>query len=265
MKEKISVLIKGAGDIASGVAWRLHHCHLNIFMTEIENPLAVRRAVSFCEAVYDSQQTVEGVTATLVKDAEESMSILQGNGIPLLVDPELHILHQIKPDVLLEATLSKRNTGICVDDAPLVIALGPGYEAGKDAHFVIETNRGHNLGRVITQGFADANTGVPGVIAGFSAERVLRSPADGIFETSLQLGDRIEKGQKVAEVEGTLLESPISGMLRGLIRPGTQVKTGLKVGDVDPRGDSTYVDTVSDKAKAIGGSVLEAIMRVYNR
>ena len=263
--EKITVLIKGAGDIASGVAWRLHQCHMNVLMTETEKPLAVRRAVSFCEAVYDGQQTVEGVKAALVKNVEESGLVGQSGGIPIFVDPGLDILDQIRPHVLVEATLSKRNTGVDRDLASLVIALGPGYEAPKDAHFVIETNRGHNLGRVISQGCAQENTGVPGDIKGISKDRVLRSPADGIFQTQCKLGDHVESGQTVAEVDGAPLKTRISGVLRGLIRPGIEVKTGLKVGDVDPRGDAGYVGTISEKARAVGGSVLEAIMRVYNR
>jgi xanthine dehydrogenase accessory factor len=170
----------------------------------------------------------------------------------------------LKPDVLLEATLAKRNLGTSIQDAPLVIALGPGHTAGRDAHFVIETNRGHNLGRLITDGAASANTGVPGVIGGYSHERVFRSPADGVFEPKVRLGDLVEQGQTVAVVAGVEVPAGVSGVVRGLIRPDVWVTKGLKIGDVDPRGEKEYLTTISEKARAIGGSVLEAILRVYN-
>jgi xanthine dehydrogenase accessory factor len=265
MKKDLTVIIKGAGEMASGVAWRLYQGRLQVLMTETHAPLAVRRAVSFCEAVYDGRITVEGVEAVLIDHPEQIRTTWSNLQIPLLIDPEMEIINQLKPDVLVEATLSKRNTGISIHDAPLVIALGPGYEAGRDAGFVVETNRGHHLGRLYTSGYAQANTGIPGKISGFSAQRVLRAPVDGQFESKLVLGARVAERQAVGTVGGQPVIAQIPGILRGLIRPGTMVTSGLKVGDIDPRGDKTFVSTISEKARAVGGSVLEAICRKYNR
>jgi len=258
------VIIRGAGEMASGLAWRLHMAHIRLLMTEQEGPLAVRRKVSFCEAVHDGAAEVEGVTARLIGDADQMDATQQRGEIPVLVDPGLGCIPKIKPDVLVEATLSKKNTGIHPDLAPLVIALGPGFTAGQDAHMVIETNRGHHLGRIISEGNAAPNTGIPGNIAGYTADRVLRAPESGIFETEKKLGDMVKAGETVASAGGQPVEAQIDGILRGLIRPGFRVSKGLKVGDIDPRGDSSYLDTISEKARAIGGSVLEGILRVYN-
>lgn len=265
MAIQLTVLIKGAGEIATGVAHRLHRCHLRLALTEVAAPLAVRRAVSFCEAVYDQRKVVEDVAALLVIRPEEMEAVWQKGEIPLLVDPEAEVLDYLKPDVLVEATLSKHNTGISKADAPLVVALGPGFEAGVDAHVVIESNRGHNLGRLIKEGWAEPNTGVPGNTAGYTLERVLRAPADGVFDCDCALGDKVEKGQVVGRVASQPVVAQVGGILRGLIRPQSRVWQGLKIGDVDPRSDKAFVHTISEKARALGGSVLEAIMRVYNR
>jgi len=264
MKRDLLVVIKGAGEMATGVAWRLHKSHIRVLMTETHEPLAVRSAVSFCEAVYEGRMTVEGVEAILIKHPDEITKAWENSQIPLLIDPKLKIMNNIKPDILVEATLSKRNTGIYKNDAPLVIALGPGYNAGQNAHLVVETNRGHHLGRIFESGYAQTNTGVPGTISGFSLERILRAPADGIFETKFVLGDSVDSGQVVATVASEPVVAQIQGILRGFIRSGMRVKSGLKVGDIDPRGDRGYVKTISEKARAIGGSVLECICRKYN-
>ena len=174
-------------------------------------------------------------------------------------------LSPLTPDVLIDATLRKRNFGLTMDDAPLVIGLGPGFVAGKDVHVVIETNRGHNLGRLIYEGTADPDTGIPGNIAGYDKQRVLRSPADGAFVSNSRLGDRVEQGQELAEVAGEAVISAVAGVLRGLIRPGIHVTKGMKVGDVDPRGDAGYLNTISDKARSISGSVIEAILNRFNK
>ncbi|MFH1242215.1 MAG: selenium-dependent molybdenum cofactor biosynthesis protein YqeB [Pseudomonadota bacterium] len=264
MEPGLVVLIKGAGEMASGVAWRLFKSHFRVALTERPQPLAVRRGVSFCEAAYEGKKLVEGVEAVRVLSPQEIPHEWARNRIPLLEDPELKLREILEPDVLVEATLSKRNTGISMDDAPLVIALGPGYEAGRDAHYVVETNRGHNLGRLYDRGRAEPNTGVPGEIGGRTYERVLRAPADGIFETGCSLGQPVSPGDIVARVGGDEVAAGIGGVLRGLLRPGTRVRQGLKVGDIDPRGQADYVNTISEKARAIGGAVLEAILRVYN-
>ncbi len=264
MKKDITVLIKGAGEMASGIAWRLHQCRFRVVMTEVAEPIAVRRAVSFCEVIYDGNKEVEGVEAILAKGVEEIHGAWEQRRLPVVIDPEMKMKEKIHPDVLLEATLSKHNTGIRITDAPLVVALGPGYEAGQDAHFVVETNRGHHLGRVFTKGPAEPNTGVPGEMAGVTYERVLRAPAEGVFETWHEIGDRVKKGKAIAKVGDEPVIARVDGILRGLIRPGIAVKKGMKIGDIDPRANSGYVHTISEKARAVCGGVLEAILRTYN-
>lgn len=258
------IVVRGAGDMASAIAWRLHQSGFPLVMTEVAHPLAVRRKVSFCEAVWDGSSVVEGISARLIQDPREAPSVQAGGEIPLLVDPDLDCLSTLKPSALIDATLAKRNMGIHRDLAPLVVGVGPGFCAGRDVHMVVETKRGHNLGRVITEGEAIADTGTPGNIGGYARERVLRSPADGVFEVKLDLGALVQAGDVVAEVAGKALKTEIAGVVRGLIRPGLRVSQGLKVGDVDPRGDISYVDTISDKARAVAGGVLEGVCRVYN-
>lgn len=251
--------------MASGCACLLHRCgFFRILMTEIEKPRAVRRTVSFCEAVYEARWTVEDVTAERIEHAEAAPDLWEKRVVPVLVDPEALSRKVLKPDILLDAVLAKRNLGTAMQDAPLVIALGPGFCAGKDAHFVIETNRGHNLARLISQGYASPSTGVPAEIAGHSVSRVLRSPADGIFESNSSIGMHVTAGQVLGHVSGEPVRSGLKGILRGLIRPGTPVTLNFKLGDIDPRNDPTYCRTISEKARAIGGTVLEAVLRTYN-
>jgi xanthine dehydrogenase accessory factor len=262
--QEIIVAIKGAGEMASGVAWRLYMANIRrIYMMEVAQPLAVRRLVSFCEAVYDKTQTVEAVTAALVADKAAIHKAWADDRIAVIVDPEWSTLERIRPDVVVDAILAKGNLGTSVAEAPLVIGLGPGFRAGRDAHMVIETNRGHNLGRVITSGSAEPNTGVPGSIGGYTRQRVLRGPADGNFRSKTAIGDLVKKGDVVGHVDRSEVRAEIDGVIRGLIRSGTQVGTGMKIGDIDPRGDTRYCPTISEKARAIGGSVLEAVLRAY--
>ena len=261
----LTILIRGAGEMASGVAWRLFQSHFKILLSEIPQPLAVRRGVSFCEAVYEGRKNVEGVEAVLISSVEEVRRTWDSNRIPLIIDPDLSHCLTLKPQVLVDAVLAKKNIGTRLEQAPLVIALGPGFKAGPDANIVVETNRGHNLGRILTEGEAEADTGIPGNIGGFTIDRVLKAPAEGIITTRKKMGDPVVAGETVAEIGGVLLQSKIKGVLRGLIREGTWVSVGLKVGDVDPRGNSAYCYTISEKARAIAGSVLEGIMRYYNQ
>ncbi|MDY7038066.1 MAG: selenium-dependent molybdenum cofactor biosynthesis protein YqeB [Thermodesulfobacteriota bacterium] len=261
----IKVLIRGGGDIASGVAWRLHHCGLRVLITEIDQPMAVRRKVSFCEAVYDGRANVEGIEAMLVKRVEDVSNAWDERKIPLFVDSHCESRHSIKPDVLVDAILAKKNIGTSLNNAPLVIALGPGFEAGRTAHFVVETNRGHNLGRLLTSGSAEPNTGVPGSILGIKADRVLRAPADGVWQNKRNIGDSVKKGDLIGSVDGMPVEALIDGTIRGIIRPGINVRTGLKIGDIDPRGKKEFCHTISEKALAIGGGVLEGILRFYGK
>ncbi len=259
------ILIRGAGEMATGVAHRLARSGLRVLMTETARPLAVRRAVSFCEAVWDGTKTVEGLTARLIEDPAQAGRCWRAGELPVLVDPDTACRHALKPDAVVDALLAKRNTGLSRDMAPLTIGLGPGFSAPDMVHLVIETNRGHDLGRLIYQGAAQPNTGVPGDIGGYTHQRVLRAPADGEFITSHQLGDAVEQGQTVATVGGKPVPAQVGGVLRGLIRPGSPVRQGLKVGDVDPRGRLEYLNTISEKARSIGGSVLEGILAAYNR
>ncbi len=254
------VLIKGGGEMATGVAHRLTRSGFRVAVTEIAAPKAVRRAVSFCEAVFTGRQEVERIVARRVTGYSEILRAWEEETVPVLVDPECGILPQLKPSVVVDAVLAKRNTGTRLQDAPLVIGLGPGFRAGRDVHLVVETNRGHNLGKVIEEGEAEPDTGVPGEISGYSRERVLRAPASGKFLGKRKIGDPVRAGEIVAEVEGAPLKSMIDGVLRGILRDGVFADEGMKVGDVDPRGIPSHCFTISDKARAIAGGVLEGIL-----
>lgn len=259
------VLVKGAGDLASGVIHRLARAGFAVMATELPNPTVVRRTVAFAEAVSVGEMTVEGVTACRADTAVEALAILEQGRVPVLVDPDGLLLQAIAPTVLVEATVSKRNSGISLRDAPIVIALGPGYEAGADAHAVIETNRGHNLGRVYLSGCAEANTGVPGAIGGYTIERLLRAPCAGVLHGTRAIGEMVQGGETVAIVtdeQGISMPvtTAITGILRGLVRDELPVFAGMKVGDVDPRARREHCFTISDKARAIAGGVLEAIL-----
>ncbi len=258
--DQMLVLIKGAGDLASGVAARLHRCGFPVVMTELAEPLMVRRAVSFGEAVYAGQVEIEAITARRVADVPAARAALAEGVIPVLVDPQAACRHDLRPVVLVDAILAKQNLGTQITDAPLVVALGPGFTAGEECHAVIETSRGHWLGRVIWQGAALPDTGVPGEIAGVRSGRVLRAPVSGTFTAHAAIGDRVVAGQLVATVDGHELRTGIAGILRGIVRSGLAVFQGLKVGDIDPRAQPEHCFTISDKSYAIAGGVLEAIL-----
>jgi len=261
----VRVLVRGGGDLASGVAWRLHQSGFRVLITEIPEPLAVRRKVSFCEAVYDGQSVVEGVKAVLAKEPGQVSGVWDQGFIPVLVDPDAVCRHSMKPEVIVDAILAKKNLGTAAKDAPLVIALGPGFEVGKDALFIVETQRGHNLGKLITSGSAAPNTGIPGAVQGITADRVLRAPASGPWLNTVDIGDRVRKGDLIGTVQGKALYASIDGVLRGLLRPGVSVSKGLKMGDIDPRGNRDFCFTISEKALAIAGGVLEGILRFFSR
>ena len=262
---QIIIIVKGAGEMASAVAWRLYMANFKkILMLETDNPLAVRREVSFCEAVHDGQKDVEKVRALRVQKLDEIKLCWEKGEIAVMVDPQWQTLKVWQPEVIVDAVLAKKNLGSTMAEAALVIGLGPGFIAGKDVHLVIETNRGHNLGRIFTSGEAEPNTGIPGAIGGFTEQRVLRAPADGEFQSVRNIGDHVKKDEILGSVAGVDVRAKIDGVLRGLIRPNNQVTQGLKIGDIDPRGEVSYCYTISDKARAIGGSVLEAILRSFN-
>lgn len=252
--------------MATGVAVRLYRSNFRrILMLENASPLAVRRSVSFCEAIHEKQMNVEGIEAVKVAGEAETQVAWDAGRIPVRIDPMAESVKIFRPDVLIDAILAKRNCGTTISAAPLVIALGPGFTAGGDCHVVVETNRGHYLGRLITSGSAEADTGIPGTIGGHTKARVLRAPAGGIFITARQIGEPVHKGELIGTVGSNQLHAEIDGILRGLIRPGSKVTAGLKIGDIDPRCDVRYCSTVSEKARALGGAVLEAILAVYNR
>jgi xanthine dehydrogenase accessory factor len=254
------ILIKGAGDLASGVAYRLKRAGFPLIMTELSTPQMVRRAVCYGEAVYIGETTVEGITARRVDTPGEARRLAGTETIPVLVDPGATVVTTIKPRVLIDAIMAKANTGVVIDAAPLVVALGPGFTAGQDCHAVIETNRGHRLGRVIYDGAAESDTRKPGPVKGHLAERVLRAPADGYVAAVTTIGDRVKQGQLVARVAGHEVRAPFDGVLRGLIHPSVAVTTGFKIGDLDPRAVVRHCFTISDKSLAVGGGVLEAVL-----
>lgn len=263
---ELVVLIRGAGEMASGVAHRLFRSHLKVCLLEIARPLAVRRGVSFCEAIYEGEKEVEGVRAKLISRADQIRSIWVEGKIPLLIDPEGESTRAfLSPDVVVDAILAKRNVGTKRSDAPLVIGLGPGFTAGEDVHVVVETNRGQNLGKVIFDGTAEPDTGIPAPVSGFTVERVLRAAGNGVFRPVKSIGDEVQEGTIVAWVNDQPVLAKIAGVVRGMLREGTEVKEGMKVGDIDPRGRREHCFTISEKARAIGGGVLEAILNRYNR
>ncbi len=254
------VVIKGAGDLASGIAVRLAHCGFSIVMTDLEKPTSIRRTVCFSEAIREGSYRVEDVKGTFTRSINEIPEILSRGEIAVLVDPSAECIYEMQPDVVIDAILAKTNLGTSIDDAPVVIGVGPGFTAQVDCHAVVETQRGHNLGRVITEGPAAPNSGIPGNISGFTTERILRAPTDGVFCEVHHIGDLVEKGETVATVEGLPIIAQIKGTVRGLLPTGTIVHKGMKSGDVDPRCVFDNCYTVSDKARAVGGGVLEAIL-----
>ncbi len=254
------VVIKGAGDLASGIALRLRHSNIDVVMTDLPVPLAVRRTVAFSEAIRLGSTAVEDVKAEKAENKDEVMDCLARGVIPVLADPEAEIVKILKPEVVIDAILAKRNTGTTPDDAKLVIGVGPGFTAGKDCHAVIETKRGHTLGRVIRKGSAIPNTGVPGNVGGQTIRRLIKAPADGTFHPEKKIGELVKEGERVANVDGVPVYALTDGKIRGMLQDGVPVTKGLKSGDVDPRGASVDHMTVSDKAMSIGGGVLEAIL-----
>jgi xanthine dehydrogenase accessory factor len=260
------VVIKGGGDLASGVAHRLQQAGFAILITELPQPLVVRRTVAFASAVHDGEIVVEDVRACRVNDWFEAQQRITEGDIAVLVDPCAQVIHEARPLVVVDAIMAKRNTGTQLTNASIVVALGPGFTAGVDCHAIIETNRGHNLGRVYYHGAAEADTDIPAEVKGFTHERVLRAPLDGIFHARLNIGQIITApcivGHVVSEFSTMPVIAEVSGVVRGLVAQGTPVTRGLKIGDIDPRGSVSHCYTISDKARAIGGGVLEAILHL---
>ncbi|MDO4560041.1 MAG: selenium-dependent molybdenum cofactor biosynthesis protein YqeB [bacterium] len=259
MRRGRTVIVRGGGDLATGIIYRLWKTGFSVLVLESPRPLAVRRTVSAASAVFDGFTKVEDMCVALI-DSVEKLDAASGL-VQVLVDPDGKAIEKIKPGILIDAIMAKKNTGTTKDMAPLVIAIGPGFTTPQDVHAVIETKRGHTLGRVITEGGAIPNTGVPGIIKGFSTERLLRAPADGYLFPVRGIGDEVSRGEVVGYVDGVEVCAGLDGILRGLIHPSVHVTRGLKIGDVDPRGDPSHCWSITDKALAIAGGVLEVIMR----
>ena len=264
------VLVRGAGDLATGVIVRLHRCGFKVVVTECGTPSAIRRRAALCEAVWQGEVEVERVTCRRIARETQAEAVAQAGDVPLLVDEEAACIAFFHPVAVVDAILAKRNLGTNRGMAPITIGLGPGFIAGVDVDAVVETMRGHHLGRVIRQGTAMPNTGVPGVIAGYAAERVIHAPADGSMAyvtdaagRAVDIGAIVQKEQMIARVGGMPVYATIDGVLRGLIRAGYPVTQGLKIADIDPRpAQAAFCDTISDKARAIGGGVVEALLSI---
>lgn len=254
------VLVRGGGDLASGVIYRLHRAGFPVVVTELETPLLVRRAVSFGDAVYSGAITVEGVTALRADSVAGVQTILAADEVAVLVDPIGTSILMLKPVAIVDARMAKVNLGTHITDAPLVVALGPGFTAGVDCHVVVETNRGHNLGRTIYEGSAQADTGEPGMMHGQSHSRVLRAPAAGFVRAHKTIGEPVQAGQVIASVNGQTIKAAFTGVLRGLIHERVPVEAGMKIGDLDPRANRENCFTISDKSLSVGGGVLEAVL-----
>jgi len=268
MKQTFLVVVRGGGDMATAVVYRLWRSGFRTLVLEAEKPAAIRRQVAISEAVYEKEACVEGMTAIRIEDLNEMDAVFAAGSIPLLVDPDGASIAQLGPSVVIDAIIAKKNLGTRIDMAPLTVALGPGFEAGKDVHAVIETMRGHNLGRIIRKGFAAPNTGVPGNIGGYAAERVIHAEKAGILKNIRQIGDFVYQGETIAvihtETGQAEVQASITGLIRGLIRDGFPVTKGFKIADIDPRKEE-YKNcfTISDKARCIAGSVLELVCAQY--
>lgn len=254
------IIVRGAGDIATGIAHRLYRCGFRLLLTEIEKPLVVRRFASFANAVIEGEAEVEGIRAVRARCIEDVYEMWHGSDIPVLCDRECKAAEIVKPMAVVDAIMAKINTGTVRSMAPVTIGVGPGFEAGVDVDAVVETCRGHNLGKVIYKGTACADTGIPGNIAGYSKERLLRAPADGAIKNIMDIGDMVKQGDVVALVAGEEVKALLDGVIRGLIADGTEVRKGMKIGDIDPRGIKEYCYTISDKSRSVAGGVLEAVL-----
>ena len=261
MRQQNLVIVRGGGDLASGVIYKLYQCGYRILILECEKPSAIRREVSFCDAVYDGIKEVEGVVCRRISGTEECEKIWEKGEIPLLVDEDASVIPALHPAVVIDAILAKKNLGTSREMAPLTIALGPGFEAGKDVDFVVETKRGHQLGRIIRNGAAIPNTGIPGIIGGYGKERVIHAPVSGRIRNLSNIADLVEKGQTIAMIGNTPVAASLTGVLRGIIHDGYEVFQGMKIADIDPRKEEKQnCYTISDKARCIAGGVLEIII-----
>lgn len=259
------VLIKGAGDLATGIAYRLKKSGFDVVMTEINNPTTVRRTVAFSQAIFDDEIEIEGIKGVKVNNINEIHKEIEKGNIPIIIDKEANIIKELKPKVVVDAIIAKKNLGTNINDAPIVIGVGPGFEAKKDCHLVIETKRGHYLGKVIEEGSAIPNTGVPGNIGGYTKERIIRASSNGKIRPVVKIGDYVKKDEVVAYIDDVEVLAEIDGIVRGMLQEGIEVFKGMKSGDIDPRCEKNHCFTISDKARSIGGGVLEAIMYMNSK
>ncbi|SDZ08760.1 selenium-dependent molybdenum cofactor biosynthesis protein YqeB [Tindallia californiensis] len=265
MSHGIKVAVRSGGDLGTAIIHKLHRSGFKVLVLETENPLAIRLKVAFSEAVSEGSALVEGIEAQRIEEIREIEESWEKGIIPVLVDPEADILNSLSFDVVVDAVMAKKNLGTHRKMAPITIALGPGFVAGTDVDIVIETNRGHHLGRLIFEGSAEPDTGSPGDIMGITDQRVIKAPKEGILKATKKIGDLVKRGEKIGEVEGSPVITEIDGVLRGLIKDGTYVTKSLKIADVDPRGKLEYCYTISEKGRNIAGGVLEAILLMKNQ
>lgn len=260
------IIVRGGGDIASGTINRLHNMGFRVLVLEISKPNFIRRKVCYGEAVYEGEFSLEGTVSKLACSLEEIYSIWEEKKIPVYIDSEMKILEKLSPDVIIDGILAKKNLGMSKELAPVTIGLGPGFEAGKNVHAVIETNRGHNLGRIIYEGKATENTGIPGIIQGYGKERVIYASAEGILKTVHDIGDVVQKDEIIAYIGTEPVKASLTGLIRGMIRGGSFVKKGLKISDIDPREDQLEnCYTISDKARTVSGGAAEAVFFLLNK
>ena len=264
------IIVRGGGDLATGTIYKLYQCGFPVLILEIPNPSAIRRNVAFSEAVYQGRQTVEDVECVLAGSEEEAANLLEKGILTLLVDPEGKSIEKFKPMAVVDGILAKKNLGTHRGMAGITVALGPGFEAGKDVDAVIETQRGHRLGRVMYEGCAAKNTGIPGIIGGYGKERVIHSPAEGVFQSVRKITDTVKKDEIIAYIQTEGEEVPVTatidGILRGVIRDGYPVPKGFKIADIDPRlSEYNNCFTISDKARCIAGGAVEAILCLKNK
>lgn len=259
-----TVVIRGAGDVATGIGHRLHRCGYKVLHLDIEKPLVIRRTVAFTQALFNSngEGEVDGVKCIKVESLEDIKRAWDNDYVAVMIDPQAKIVDYLKPDVVVDAIIAKKNRGMTIDMAKTTIAVGPGFVAGEDVDVVVESNRGHFLGSIILEGSAAPNTGEPGNIAGYTSERVIRANADGTINNVRVIGDIVKQGEPIARIGEAIVEASLDGVLRGLITDGSDVFVGLKIADIDPRGDTKYCYTITEKARAIGGAVLEGILHM---
>lgn len=265
MLDKRTVVIRGGGDMASGIACRLYNAGFKVLIAEISEPSVIRRKVSFAQAVYEKEVFVEGICGRLATSMTEAPTLLERNVIPVIVDEDMDNFKSNKPFILVDAILAKKNLGTSTDLASIVIGVGPGFTVGKDVDAAVETKRGHDLGKVILSGSAEPNTGIPGNIGGYSLERVIKSPAEGVVSIIKDIGSIVESGDVIATVDGVDVRTEIGGVVRGMIQDGYRVSRDMKMADVDPRAVADNCFSISDKARSVGGGVLEAVMYLTNR